>query len=115
VIDSVGQQFRHVVTPLMKLQDPDHSKVLIVTLAETTPVAEANDLQIDLRRAGIEPYGWVVNATLADSGTKDTILMSRIALEQRQLSRVAELTEHVWTLGWSPEIAASEQGDGRDA
>ena len=39
-----------------------------MTLAETTPVAEASDLQDDLRRAGIEPYGWIVNATLAGSG-----------------------------------------------
>ncbi len=35
--------------------------MIIVTLAETTPVLEAANLQQDLRRAGIEPWAWVVN------------------------------------------------------
>ncbi len=42
-----------------KAADPEKTKVIIVTLAETTPVLEAANLQQDLRRAGIEP--WVVN------------------------------------------------------
>jgi arsenite-transporting ATPase len=45
-----------MTTPLMRLQDPAHTKVLLVTLLETTPVSEAAALQQDLRRAGIEPY-----------------------------------------------------------
>lgn len=43
---------------MMQLQDPKQTKVLIVTLAETTPVLEAANLQDDLRRAGIEPWAW---------------------------------------------------------
>ena len=39
----------------MRLQDPEFSRVVIVALAETTPVSEAAELQNDLRRAGIEP------------------------------------------------------------
>lgn len=39
--------------------------MIIVTLAETTPVLEAANLQQDLRRAGIEPWAWVVNNSLA--------------------------------------------------
>ncbi|MDO8362468.1 MAG: arsenical pump-driving ATPase [Actinomycetota bacterium] len=107
-IEGVGQQFRHVVTPLMRLRDPDYSKVLIVALAETTPVAEAKDLQDELRRAGIEPYGWIVNATLVDSGTADPILESRTELEQAQLARVATIAPRLWTLPWNPEIASAE-------
>lgn len=106
VIEGVGQQLRGVVTPLMRLQDPDYSRVVIVTLAETTPVAEATELQEDLRRAAIEPFGWVVNATLAGSGTDDPILGSRSALERIQLDRVAENTKRMWSLPWSPSIAA---------
>ena len=64
-MEGVAKQSGRVITPLMRLQDPAYSKVVIVALAETTPIAEASDLQDDLRRAGIEPYGWVVNATLA--------------------------------------------------
>ena len=49
----------HFTTPMMQLQDPKQTKVLIVTLAETTPVLEAAHLQDDLRRAGIEPWAWI--------------------------------------------------------
>ena len=45
----------HFTTPMMQLQDPKQTKILIVTLAEKTPVLEAANLQSDLRRAGIEP------------------------------------------------------------
>src|ERR1017187_647800 len=44
---------RNFTTPLMRLQDPAQTKVILVTLAETTPVLEAQDLQEDLERAGI--------------------------------------------------------------
>ncbi len=103
VVQDVGQRFR-VVTPLMRLQDPDYSRVLIVTLAETTPVAEAADLQDDLRRAGIEPFGWVVNATLCRSRTADPVLRARAALEHEQLARIATLTTRVWVLPWNPAL-----------
>src|ERR1019366_3467468 len=45
-----------IITPLMRLQDPAYTRVLLVTLAETTPVSQASALQEDLRRAQIEPY-----------------------------------------------------------
>lgn len=47
---------------MMRLQDPVQTKILIVTLPETTPVLEAAHLQDDPRRAGIEPWGWIVDA-----------------------------------------------------
>jgi len=93
-----------VVTPLMWLQDPNYSRVLIVTLAETTPVSEAAELQDDLRRAGIEPFGWVVNATLSNSGTTDPVLASRARLEYRQVKRIRDLTTRIFTLPWSPNL-----------
>jgi arsenite-transporting ATPase len=106
-IEDFGPRFR-VVTPLMRLQDPDYSRVLIVTLAETTPVAEAAELQEDLRRAGIEPFGWVVNATLSGSNTADPILTARAALEHPQLARIETLASRIWALAWSPELARNE-------
>ena len=60
-----GETGVHFTTPMMQLQDPKQTKVLIVTLAETTPVLEAANLQDDLRRAGIEPWAWVVNNSVA--------------------------------------------------
>lgn len=76
------------VTPLMRLQNPAYTKIIIVTLAETTPVSEAAELQADLRRAGIEPFAWVINASLAATGTNDPLLRRRMASELEQVERV---------------------------
>ncbi|MFW5968069.1 MAG: arsenical pump-driving ATPase, partial [Persicimonas sp.] len=80
LLDSTGSYHREMLrqtkdadveasTPLMRLQDPDHTRVLIVSLAETTPIQEAAHLQEDLRRAEIEPHAWVVNRSLAAAST----------------------------------------------
>lgn len=79
-----------VTTPLMRLQDPDYTRVILVTLPETTPVSEAAALQEDLRRARIEPYGWVINRAMAASGTQHPLLLRRIAGEARQIARVQD-------------------------
>ncbi len=55
----------HYTTPMMQLQNPKQTKILLVTLAETTPVLEAASLQDDLRRAGIEPWAWIINNSIA--------------------------------------------------
>ena len=79
-----------VVTPLMRLRDPDYTKILLVTLAETTPVSEAAQLQADLRRAQIEPYAWVVNSSLAAAGSDDPCLRQRVSGELEQIQLVRE-------------------------
>ncbi len=92
-----------VTTPLMRLQDPDFTRIVIVTLPQTTPVQEASELQEDLRRAGIEPYGWVINASLAASTTTDPVLRRRAALELPHISRVRdELAGRAWIIPWDP-------------
>ena len=50
---------------LPQLRDPEFTKILIVALPEATPVHEATRLQNDLLRAGITPFGWVVNQSFA--------------------------------------------------
>lgn len=93
-----------IVTPLMRLRDPAHTRVLLVTLPETTPVSEAAALQEDLRRAGIEPYGWVINRGLAGSGTTDPLLLRRMAGEAVQVARVrGGLAKRCFLLPWQPE------------
>ena len=81
---------KHIVTPLMRLQDPDTTKVLLVTLPETAPVTQAAALQDDLRRAHIEPWAWVVNKSLAATGTVDPLLQARLVGEQQQTERTAQ-------------------------
>ena len=72
---------RHFTTPMMQLQDSERSKVLIGTLAETKPVWEAADLQADLRRAGIEPWAWIINNSLAFAHPTSPLLRQRAANE----------------------------------
>ena len=79
----------HFTTPLMRLQDPSQTKVVIVTLPETTPVLEAKGLQDDLRRASIEPWAWVVNQSLTAAQPRDALLAARAAAEAAPLAAVA--------------------------
>jgi arsenite-transporting ATPase len=79
----------HYVTPMMKLQDPKQTKVLIVTLAETTPVLEAANLQADLRRAGIEPWAWIINNSVAAARPDSPLLRQRAHNELRAIDAVA--------------------------
>ena len=100
-----------VVTPLMRLQDADYTRVVLVTLPETTPVSEAGALQDDLRRAGIEPYGWVINRSMAATGTRDPLLRSRLKAERAQIDRVrAEYAKRVYLLGFrtTPPVGLDE-------
>ncbi|GAB4216234.1 MAG: arsenical pump-driving ATPase [Rhodoferax sp.] len=79
----------HFTTPMMQLQDPKQTKVLIVTLAETTPVLEAANLQADLRRAGIEPWAWVINNSVAAAQPSSPLLVQRAHNELREIEAVA--------------------------
>jgi arsenite/tail-anchored protein-transporting ATPase len=99
LLDTTGAYHREVLrtstvdpervkTPMMRLQDPDHTRILMVTLPETTPVSEATQLQEDLRRADIEPFAWVVNQSLAVTDTSDPVLVSRARAEIPLIERV---------------------------
>ena len=79
----------HYITPMMQLQDPRQTKVLIVTLAETTPVLEAANLQADLRRAGIEPWAWIINTSIAAAAPNSPLLRQRASHELREIDAVA--------------------------
>jgi arsenite-transporting ATPase len=79
----------HFVTPMTQLQDPKQTKVLLVTLAETTPVLEAANLQADLRRAGIEPWAWIVNNSVAAADPHSPLLRQRAHNELQEIDTVA--------------------------
>lgn len=79
-----------MVTPMMRLQDPAQTKVLIVTLPETTPVLEATRLQEDLKRAEITPWAWVINASLAATDTHHPLLDARAGTEGAEIARVSD-------------------------
>lgn len=80
----------HFTTPMMQLQDPKQTKILIVTLAEKTPVLEAANLQADLRRAGIEPWAWVINNSVAATTTSSSLLHQRALNELVEINSVEQ-------------------------
>ena len=95
VLRHAGEQASHMTTPMMRLQDPDKTRILIVTLPETTPVLEAARLQEDLKRAGITPWAWVVNSSLAATGTTHPVLAARAATEGPEIAQVRDMaTRH---------------------
>lgn len=87
-----GEHSQTTLTPMMRLQDSEQTKVIITTLAETTPVLEAAHLQDDLRRAGIEPWAWVINNSLINTPTTSPLLRQRAEREQPQINAVC--TQH---------------------
>ncbi|MGL4734444.1 MAG: arsenical pump-driving ATPase [Enterovibrio sp.] len=91
VARQMGSKGLHYTTPMMQLQDPKQTKVLIVTLPEPTPVQEAADLQADLRRAGIEPWAWVVNHALPQETVHSPLLVRRASQQQPYLEQVKRL------------------------
>lgn len=92
VMRQMGAKAAHLTTPMMQLQDPARTQALLVTLAETTPVLEAAALQEDLRRAGIEPWGWIINNSLAAAAPHSPLLQQRAASELAHIETVA--TKH---------------------
>jgi len=89
VARQMGKSGLHFTTPMMQLQDPKQTKVMIVTLAETTPVLEAANLQSDLRRAGIEPWAWVINSSIAATAVKSSLLRQRAINELHEIKTIS--------------------------
>ncbi len=88
---------------LPRLRDPEFTRVLLVTLPEATPVHEARALQSDLARAGISPYAWIVNQSLAPVATADPVLTARRAAERPYLDEVRSISRRRAVVPWSAE------------
>ena len=89
---------------LPRLRDPRFTKVILVTVPEATPVHEAAALQADLRRAGIEPFAWIINQSFAGDGVRDPILRQRGEHEHKYVSEVRDhLAARIAWVPWCPE------------
>jgi len=96
---------------LPRLRDPSYTRVLIVTLPEATPVHEAAQLQSDLRRAGIEPFGWVINQSLSTLEVHDPVLVARQRHEAVFLREVAQKhASRVALIPWQIEPPVGIEG-----
>ena len=90
VMRTRGEMPEAVTQLLPRLRDPEFTRVIVVTLAEATPVHEAERLQRDLARAGIAPFAWVIEQSLLASGTRDALLAQRGEYEIPFIRRVAD-------------------------
>ena len=102
LLDTAGSYHRDIMrnstdavrfrTPYMSLQDQTLSKIILVTLPETTPMREAGSLQDDLKRAGIKPYAWLINQSLSMlTGISDPLLKSRANAEIEVIDTIKEI------------------------
>ncbi|BDB00676.1 arsenical pump-driving ATPase [Clostridium botulinum] len=94
---------------LPKLRNEDHTEVIIVTLAETTPVYEAIRLQEDLNRAGIHSKWWVINSSFYAANTTNSILKVKANNEVQWINKVNEISKgNFAAIGWIPEEVKGE-------
>jgi arsenite-transporting ATPase len=89
VLRKPGAASEDVCALLPRLRDPIFTRILLVTLAEATPIHEALQLEADLARAGIVPFAWVVNQSFTPLAVTDPALKSRQAHEAVYLSELA--------------------------
>ena len=89
---------------LPQIRNPKDTSVVIITLAEATPVLEASRLQDDLKRANINPKWWVINQSLSATNTNDPILKGKAMAEKEWIQEVNEnKAEKTAIIPWFPE------------
>ncbi|HKU03940.1 MAG TPA: arsenical pump-driving ATPase [Arthrobacter sp.] len=118
LLDATGSYHREIfrqvgdsagfVTPLMRLRDPALTKVILVTLAETTPVLEAKELKKDLERAGIKPWAWVINNSIAAAHPCTPLLQARAAHEIEQIAEVRSIAGRIALIPLLPDEPVGE-------
>ena len=95
---------------LPRLRNPEETEVIIVTLAETTPVYEAMRLEEDLKRAGINTKWWVINASLYRTGTTNKLLSAKASNEIEWINKVDVHSKGNFALiSWSPDEIKGEK------
>src|SRR5450830_823511 len=89
-VRQLGTDERTLSTTLSRIQDSETTKIIIVTLPETTPILEATGLRDELHRAGITPWAWVVNQSLNGLPLTSPLLRTRAAGEVEHLQHVRD-------------------------
>ncbi|KMN45222.1 arsenical pump-driving ATPase [Bacillus sp. LK2] len=91
---STGEVPQSVKNLLPRLRNPEETSVVIVTLAEATPVHEASRLQEDLKRANITPKWWVINQSFYATHTSDFVLRGRAQSEIQWIQEVQKESQN---------------------
>ncbi len=94
---------------LPRLRNKSETEVIIVTLAETTPVYEALRLEADLKRAGIAAKWWVINSSLYRTGTTNHLLSAKASNEIEWINKVdAHSNGNFAVISWRPDEIKDE-------
>ncbi|NOX80888.1 MAG: arsenical pump-driving ATPase [Deltaproteobacteria bacterium] len=109
VAKKTGQLPDSINQLLPRLRDDSFTKIIIVTLAETTPVQEALLLADDLKRANIKPFAWVINQSLLPLSIVNPLLAKKQAQEYSQVEKVLALSapQPVFLEAWQPTGGSS--------
>jgi len=95
---------------LPRLRNANETEVIIVTLAETTPVYEAMRLEEDLKRAGIHTKWWVINSSFYRTGTTNALLSAKASNETQWINKVDAHSDGNFALiSWSAEELKGEK------
>ena len=97
---------------LPRLRNEMDTEVVIVTLAEATPVYEALRLRDDLDRAGIHSKWWVINSSFYAANTTNVILKVKASNEVQWINKVNEISNSNFAvIEWTPEELKGEKLD----
>ncbi|MBH1940937.1 arsenical pump-driving ATPase [Mobilitalea sibirica] len=89
---------------LPRLRNPKETEVIIVSLAEATPVYEAMRLEEDLKRAQIAVKWWIINASFYQSKTTNQLLAAKARNEITWINKVDTHTKgNFAVIPWSAE------------
>ena len=89
---------------LPNLRNEKETEVIIVTLAETTPVYEALRLQEDLKRARLHSKWWIINSSMYATNTTNKVLKAKASNEIQWINKVNEISNGNFAIiDWKPE------------
>ncbi|SDP09365.1 arsenical pump-driving ATPase [Clostridium gasigenes] len=89
---------------LPTLRSEKDTAVIIVTLAETTPVYEALRLQEDLKRAGLHSKWWIINSSMYATNTTNKVLKAKASNEIQWINKVNEISNGNFAIiDWKPK------------
>jgi arsenite-transporting ATPase len=107
---SKGEIPQSVRNLLPRLRNAAETEVIIVTLAEQTPVYEALRLEEDLQRAGIAVHWWIINASIYATKTSNAMLSAKASTEIEWINKVDTHTSGKFALiEWSGEDIKGEK------
>ena len=110
IMRSEGDIPQSVKDLLPELKNANDTEVIIVTLAEDTPVYESIRLEADLERAGIASKWWIVNSSMYAADTTNSVLKAKASSEIPWINKVNKISKGNFALiKWKAEEIKDEK------